>query len=59
MTVILSSHILPEVEQLADDIGIISHGMLGYEGRLQAGVSLETLFTQVVTENREKAGVTG
>lgn len=59
MTVILSSHILSEVEQLADDIGIISHGMLGYEGRLQAGVPLEPLFTQVVTENREKAGVTG
>ena len=31
ITVILSSHILSEVEQIADHIGIISAGHLGYE----------------------------
>ena len=29
-TVILSSHILSEVQLIADDIGIISNGILGY-----------------------------
>ena len=32
MTVILSSHILSEVQQVADHIGIIAQGVLGYEG---------------------------
>lgn len=58
MTVILSSHILTEVEQLADEIGIISHGMLGYQGKLQNTENLEELFTRVVMENRDKAGET-
>ena len=34
MTVILSSHILSEVELIADHIGIISNGKLGYEGEV-------------------------
>lgn len=48
ITVILSSHILSEVQQTADYIGIISEGVLGYEGRLNAGEDLERLFMQVV-----------
>lgn len=32
ITVILSSHIFSEVEQLADHVGIIADGKLGYEG---------------------------
>ena len=34
ITVILSSHILSEVQLIADDIGIISNGILGYEGQI-------------------------
>lgn len=59
MTVILSSHILSEVEQLADEIGIISQGRLGYQGTLSDTANLEELFTQVVMENREKVGMMG
>lgn len=43
ITVILSSHILTEVQQIADHIGIISEGVLGYEGVLHAEENLEKL----------------
>ena len=55
ITVILSSHILSEVQLLADYVGIISDGILGYEGLLEQGENLEELFMNVVRENR-KAG---
>lgn len=48
ITVILSSHILSEVQLIADHIGIISNGILGYEGPLAQGQDLETLFMDVV-----------
>lgn len=52
MTVLLSSHLLSEVEHIADDIGIISNGTLGYEGKYNSYENLETLFTEVVRKNR-------
>lgn len=52
MTVLLSSHLLSEVEQLADDIGIISNGILGYKGKYHSYGNLETLFTDVVRKHR-------
>lgn len=55
ITVILSSHILSEVQLIADYVGIISNGILGYEGPLEDGQNLEELFMDVVRENR-KAG---
>ena len=55
ITVILSSHILSEVQQTADYIGIIANGILGYEGRLRDGEDLEQLFMQVIKHER-KAG---
>ena len=55
ITVILSSHILSEVQQIAEHIGIISGGMLGYESELHSGEDLEHLFMQVISQNR-KAG---
>ena len=51
MTVILSSHILSEVQMVADHVGIISNGILGYEGPLKARENLEELFMNVVREN--------
>ena len=52
ITVIVSSHILSEVEQVADYIGIISGGVLGYQGGMKQGKDLEGLFTDVVKKNR-------
>lgn len=54
ITVILSSHMLSEVEQVADDIGIMSHGILGYQGKVSNEEDLEKLFMSVVSENRQK-----
>lgn len=48
ITVILSSHILPEVSQLVDHIGIISDGMLKYQGKINYNEDLEELFMKVV-----------
>lgn len=54
MSVILSSHILSEVQQIADHIGIISGGVVGYEGTLHASENLEQLFMDVVKNNRRE-----
>ncbi len=50
ITVILSSHILSEVEQMADHIGIIAGGRLGYTGAVDQGEDLEALFMKVVRD---------
>lgn len=50
ITVILSSHILSEVKQLADYIGIIQNGKLRYEGKIDKSQDLEKLFVDVVNE---------
>ncbi len=55
ITVILSSHILSEVQQIADHVGIIASGVLGYESELHPEENLEQLFMNVVKQNR-KAG---
>ena len=55
ITVILSSHILSEVELIADHIGIISNVVLGYEAQINPGENLEALFMEVVAKSK-KAG---
>ncbi|MSR91572.1 lantibiotic protection ABC transporter ATP-binding protein [Inconstantimicrobium porci] len=55
ITVILSSHILGEVEQVADHIGIISGGVLGYESELRKGENLEETFMSVAKKYRKEA----
>jgi len=50
ITVLLSSHALHEVEQIADDIGIIAGGKLRYQNRLDGQTDLESLFMEVVRE---------
>ena len=55
ITVILSSHILSEVQQTADHIGIIAGGVLGYEGKLNANENLEQLFMDVVKSNHRES----
>lgn len=53
ITVILSSHILAEVEQVVDEIGIIAGGELGYQGVAPQGQELESLFMQVAAAKRK------
>lgn len=47
ITVLLSSHILTEVQHTADAVGIIVGGRLAYEGALREGEDLEALFMEV------------
>ncbi len=52
ITVILSSHILSEVAQVADEIGIISNGIIGYNGKINQDDNLEKLFMEIIKRNR-------
>lgn len=52
ITVILSSHILSEVAQVADRIAIISNGTIGYQGEIARDSNLEEIFMEVVGRNR-------
>lgn len=54
ITVILSSHILSEVQQIADHVGIIANGVLGYENELRTGENLEQLFMDVVKRHHKE-----
>ena len=58
ITVILSSHILNEVELIADHVGILAGGVLGYSGKINAGDNLERLFFEVVQSQKKISGVT-
>lgn len=55
-TVLVSSHILSEVQQMADTVGIIYRGRLAYEDRLRPGQDLEELFMGVCREGRRERG---
>lgn len=62
ITVVVSSHILTEVSQTADYVGIIAEGRLAYESELAQGTDLEKLFMEVcrgVAEERRRAKVRG
>ena len=56
MTVIVSSHLLSEMEQMADRVGIINHGSLVFQGTMAAleaqGGNLEDAFLKL-TEGGE------
>lgn len=52
LTVILSSHILSEVQLIADDIGILHAGKIRFEGKNnQAEHDLEQIFLNIVEKN--------
>ena len=57
MTILISSHLLSEIEQLADSVGIINQGEMVYEGRLSdlacQGQHLEDIFL-TLTEHSSK-----
>ena len=52
ITVIISSHILSEIQMTADHSGIIANGVLGYQDRIHQDEDLEKLFTDVVMRYR-------
>ena len=55
MTVIVSSHLLSEMEQMADMVGIINHGNLVYQGTMESletqGDNLEDIFLKLTGGN--------
>ncbi|MEG1524562.1 MAG: lantibiotic protection ABC transporter ATP-binding protein [Clostridia bacterium] len=55
ITVILSSHILSEVEQIADHVGIIVNGELWYQEKANAADDLESLFMEVIRKAGEQS----
>lgn len=54
ITVIVSSHILSEIQLIADEIGIICGGVLGYEGKLKENENLEELFMDIAGKYRRE-----
>lgn len=48
ISVIISSHILSEIEQTADHIGIIVNGKLMYQEKISGQENLEALFMDIV-----------
>ena len=51
ITIILSSHILSEVGQIADKIGILNKGHLSYEGQNTDSSKLEDLFMEIIRKD--------
>lgn len=51
ITIILSSHILSEVGQIADKIGILNKGRLSYEGQNTDSSKLEDLFMEIIRKD--------
>lgn len=67
-TVLVSSHLLSEVELMADEIGILNHGHLLFEGTMEqlrtcAGASglptdnLEETFLAMIDEDNRRGGI--
>ena len=54
MTIIVSTHILSEIMQIADDIGIIVRGKLAYQQEITKEEELEKLFIEVIKKAGER-----
>lgn len=54
ITVLVSSHILSEIEQTADYVGILTEGKLGFQGRLSECGDLESMFMETVLRHRKE-----
>lgn len=63
-TILISSHLLSEIELVADDIGILNHGHLLFEGGLEdlrkqafqngyAADNLEEMFLEIIDEDNQ------
>ena len=51
ITVIISSHILSEIKQIADKIGIVNNGHLIYEANNSDEMDLEKLFLEMIKKD--------
>lgn len=54
ITVLVSSHILSEIEQIADYVGIIVEGKVDFEGKLEECGNLEKLFMDIVKKHQRE-----
>ncbi|MBS7526851.1 lantibiotic protection ABC transporter ATP-binding protein [Fusibacter paucivorans] len=55
ITVIISSHILSEIQQVADDIGILHNGSLLYQSKVDSRDNLEQIFKDVIRKESERS----
>ncbi len=55
MTFLISSHLLSEIESIADTIGVISHGRLLKEISMKEISEMNTAFIELTAENTQKA----
>ena len=55
MTFLISSHLLSEIESIADTIGVISHGKLIKEISMKEISEMNTAFIELTVENTQKA----
>jgi ABC-2 type transport system ATP-binding protein len=51
-TILISSHMLSEIEMIADDIGILNHGRMLFEGSLEK-LRIESAKNGLSSENLE------
>lgn len=54
ITVLVSSHILSEIEQTADYVGILTEGKLGFQGPVSECGDLESMFMETVLRDRKE-----
>ncbi|MDE7476407.1 MAG: ATP-binding cassette domain-containing protein, partial [Lachnospiraceae bacterium] len=55
ITIIISSHILSEVENIADTIGVIDHGRMMKEISMQEITEMNTAYIELAVEDTKKA----
>ncbi|AYV73470.1 ABC transporter ATP-binding protein [Bacillus sp. PK3-056] len=55
MTILVSSHIIGEIEQIADTIGVIKNGKLIEEATMDSIKAKNTDYLELVTNNQRKA----
>lgn len=55
ITILISSHLLPEIEKLATDVGIIHRGQMLFQGTLEALMQRQRQASRIVMETGDNA----
>ncbi len=55
MTFMISSHLLPEIESIADTVGVIDHGKMMKEISMKEIAEMNTTYIELVVEDMKKA----